>query len=505
MNSESNNPKLDSLREKHSAIRYLSYSFEKEGTNLKLTYAFLLEPGYKFSPKIYIPLEEEYYVKDNISQPLFERMVFLIGMVELISYWKLACSKQISIECGQLSDYELAWWKDLYRNGLGEFYYVNGISPQLDFTISIKNSSILNESTPLASKNSPESLESLEKKGNEESLIALVGGGKDSIVTLEYAKSVFSETETRSRDNRLFALCVNPIPASLEAIQLAGYQNQIIIKRSIDPLLLELNSKGYLNGHTPFSAFLSFVSVLAALLYNVKSVLASNESSASEGNLIYEGLEVNHQYSKSYTYEKVFREYMNYLTTPVQYYSALRPLNEIQIAGLFSQLKKYHQTFRSCNKTQTRESQKSGHAHTWCGACPKCLFTFLTLACFLELDELVHIFGDLIPLKLENKELIRDLLGVGLHKPLECVGTAEEVKAGLLSFYSSLRKNQDMHSETEYVEKELLTNLSKDSGFLQHLSEWNENSFVPENLKEVLKRACRTILNEHSNRIEEAG
>ena len=51
-----------------------------------------------------------------------------LGMVELVSYWKITCSPQVVIEAGSLSEEQILWWKDLYFNGLGEFFYVNKIT-----------------------------------------------------------------------------------------------------------------------------------------------------------------------------------------------------------------------------------------------------------------------------------------------------------------------------------------------------------------------------------------
>ena len=51
-------------------------------------------------------------------------------MVELVSYWKITCSPEVIVEAGVLNDRQILWWKDLYFNGLGEFFYVNDILSQ---------------------------------------------------------------------------------------------------------------------------------------------------------------------------------------------------------------------------------------------------------------------------------------------------------------------------------------------------------------------------------------
>src|SRR5690606_29563358 len=65
----------------------------------------------------------------------------------------------------------------------------------------------------------------------------------------------------------------------------------------------------------------------------------------------------------------------------------------------------------------------------WCGRCPKCLSTFLLLTAFLPYLKVVEVFGSDL---LEDTELVgmmQKLLGLEGHKPLDCVGTTEELRA----------------------------------------------------------------------------
>jgi UDP-N-acetyl-alpha-D-muramoyl-L-alanyl-L-glutamate epimerase len=453
--------KLLEFRKKHPAIRYVNYSYSVEDELLFIRYLFILDPGLEFRPSVVIPCRDA-----GCSHSVLDRMVFLLGMVELISYWKCACPGKVIIECGALDEYEKQWWEHLARNGLGEFFFQNRISPGIDFEIICASVHALN------SRFSPEE----SRVNTSDNALVMVGGGKDSIVTLECVKELYADSEYRAG-----ALCLNPIQASLDAISLAGYQDTLTINRTIDPLLFDLNKAGYLNGHTPFSALLAFAGSIAALSNGYSMILASNESSASEGNVMYEGVEINHQYSKSFEFEKSFREYLEYQHVPVSYFSFLRPLNEIQITGLFSQFRKYHPVFRSCNMTQTLLRKKETNNTSWCGTCPKCVFTFVCLSCFLSLEKLEEIFGDLIVLKAENQDYIQSLLGLKSHKPFECVGTPDEVLAGLQVFLenASLCEVEGLSFIQTCVEeytgksehaKHVLGNL---------LSRWNEVHFLP--------------------------
>ena len=134
------------------------------------------------------------------------------------------------------------------------------------------------------------------------------------------------------------------------------------------------------------------------------------------------GTDINHQYSKSVAFERDFREYVAlHLNDKIQYFSFLRPLNEMQIALLFSKCEAYHEVFRSCNAGSKTDS--------WCGKCPKCLFTWLILSPFLSRQRLTEIFGKDLLIDPELRPIFEELNGTSAVKPFECVGTVEEVRA----------------------------------------------------------------------------
>jgi hypothetical protein len=219
-------------------------------------------------------------------------------------------------------------------------------------------------------------------------------------------------------------MIINPRDASLQTAYKAGFDDQEIFKlnRTIDPELLKLNEMGYLNGHTPFSAMLAFTSLLVAVLSGAGEIALSNESSANEPTI--PGTKINHQYSKSLEFEKDFRWYVeNYITGSIQYYSYLRPLNELQICGLFAEYGDHHGTFRSCNV--------GSKTNSWCGECPKCLFTYIMLSVFLGKDKMIKVFGTDLYAKESLTATLDQLCGFTDEKPFECVGTIDEVNLAI--------------------------------------------------------------------------
>jgi UDP-N-acetylmuramoylalanine--D-glutamate ligase len=243
-----------------------------------------------------------------------------------------------------------------------------------------------------------------------------VGGGKDSVVTLELLKRL-QGTASGAGETECFLLSARQ--ASYDTAIIAGYgpERQVEAFRVFDPQLLRMNREGYLNGHVPYSAILGFTAVVAALLRGRRHIILSNEGSANEPTV--PGTWVNHQYSKSLEYETDFSEYIHrFLTPSVTYFSLLRPWSEARIAMEFACYPAYHKAFRSCNKG-SRENR-------WCCDCPKCLFVFILIAAHAGVAATSAMFGENLLEKESLSSTLDELAGFTPVKPFECVGTVAE-------------------------------------------------------------------------------
>ena len=406
--------KFKQFREQYKKFYYNSYSIKEDNESILIEFEFEIPNLAVFHPTTKILKKQMHFKSLNTIQA--KNMAFHIGLIELISYWKSVCCPQIVIKCGYLSEEQIQWWKKLYFYGLGELFYTNNIKTTFDEFVSIKCEHEKNE------------LLYNSIKEESDGYIVPIGGGKDSVVTLETLKI------DKEKD---YCLIINPKTVTLKCAEIAGMDSNHIIEiyRTIDKKLIELNSQGMINGHTPFSAMLAFTSYLVAYLLSKKYIALSNENSANESNVI--GEKVNHQYSKSFEFEKDFEEYSNkYLKAPVKYFSFLRPLNELQIAKIFSKHEKYHKTFKSCNVGSKEKEWK------WCCNCAKCLFAYTILSPFLYKKKLVDIFGEDM---FENKKLLNtflELTGKGETKPFDCVGTFEEVNFAISKTIENIIKEK---------------------------------------------------------------
>ncbi len=406
MNIRSHQQRYFNLREKHPVFSYKDFYVLHSGTKTEVGFHYEVGNHYTFKPRWFFDFNgQNELFRSSVVDDLF---VFHLGMIEMLSYWKAFCSPRIVIEPFQLSLSQQNWWLKLYRYGLGEFFYTNGIpmpgSELLHFEFSGTSATMPSKSSCLPDYSSRK-------------VLLPVGGGKDSVLSLEILQ-----------DSGYHAVpfVVNPRGATAGVLAAAGSSPGALItlKRQMEPLLLQLNTQGFLNGHTPFSAMLAFASLYVAKQTAIQHIALSNESSANEPTV--PGTSINHQYSKSLQFERDFREYVRQsLDEQLNYFSLLRPLNELQIGAVFSQLTKYHSAFKSCNAASKEDR--------WCGMCSKCLFTYIILAPFIPLQSLSEIFGKELFSDPALKDTLDDLCGLSDAKPFECVGTIDEVNMALVA------------------------------------------------------------------------
>ncbi|MBI3965948.1 MAG: hypothetical protein HY329_09965 [Chloroflexi bacterium] len=454
------------LRARHPRLVYERFSIRRSGADLAVRFQFKLEPDVVFEPALLFPDVDEERL-GSLAPGVLENLIFHIGLIETLSYWKCACPPELVVAAGPLTSDQIEWWRDLYRHGLGEFYYTNDVDFSAPDFVTIQSTGADRfvptvDSGPAADRD-----------------FVLIGGGKDSAVTLQLLKDAGHQLNT---------LLLNPIESALEVTRQAGYGEPVIVRRTIDPTLLRLNAASYLNGHTPFSAYLGFLSIACATLYGYRSLIVSNERSANEGNVEFHGLTVNHQYSKTFRFESSFVDYSRrYLSTRAHYFSMLRPLYELQIAMLFATMPQYFPVCKSCNRNLKLNS--------WCGRCAKCLFVYTMLRPFLATSELVDIFGADLFDREESIPLVAELAGVSKHKPLDCVGTLAETQAALRLGVERVRAaGESLPTVLRWAQESVLDERPESLSEAQALlRSWSPDHLLPEAHERLLRDRVRAL------------
>jgi hypothetical protein len=381
---------------KYRQFVYKRYEFDVDTRHLRLYYGY--DDVLEFCETYHFDFQFVDY-----SEKALERTIELLFFMAGVSYYKLYLAPEIVIRAGQIDQAMADFLSKTYSRGLGEFFYVNQLDPKRVVQFPINSS----ELPPLSITD------------NQGKLIGL-GGGKDSLVSVELMRDQ-PKVATWSLNHRSQ---LEPLVARIEL-------PHFWITREWDQQLVTLNQKGALNGHVPFSAILACVGNIVSILSGYRDVMVSNESSASEPNLKYKGIDINHQYSKSLEFEKDFQiSNKRLFDEGLRYYSFLRPFSELRIAELFAKIgfDKYQGVFSSCN----RAYRHSENVMFWCGECAKCAFVCLILTPFVVPSKLLSIWGGtnlLLESSLDNT--YRQLLGIAGDKPLDCVGEVKEARVAM--------------------------------------------------------------------------
>ena len=397
-------------------FRFLDHAFDAATGEATLAYAF--DDGPRLVETVRFPGAP--FALDGDRAAAVDRALRLLHLIAGVSYYKAAAPPAIAIDGEPIDAATAAFLQSVYENGLGEFAYRNGLQlrGRIRFPVGGPSGPKLPEAAVPALKGHPP----LEATG---SALVAIGGGKDSLVTIEALRALgIPQTVVWVGASPLIAACA--AHTGLPTLQ---------IGRALSPLLFEYNRQGALNGHIPVTAVNSAILAVAALLHGHTHVVFSNERSASYGSRIVDADgrvtdEVNHQWSKGFDFERMFAGHLRSRVDPgLHYWSALRPFSELAVARQFARLDRYDRHFSSCNRNFHILGERP--VNRWCGVCPKCHFVFLALAPFMSKPRLVGIFG---------RNLLDDpaqapgydaLLEFHEHKPFECVGEGRESRAAM--------------------------------------------------------------------------
>ena len=344
------------------AFRFVRCGFDAQTGIAQLAYAF--DDGPELIETVTVPGAP--FALDDARAQAAERALRVLHLVAGVSYYKAAVPGDIRIDGYAIDADTAAFLETVYVNGLGEFAYRNGLN--LHGRIRVPADAPVDAPAPAL--------------GLREHALVAIGGGKDSLVSIEALRAAgVEQTVTWIGGSQLIAACA--AHTGLPTLN---------IGRQLAPQLFEYNRLGAWNGHIPVTAVNSAIMAFAAVLRGVDQVVFSNERSASYGSIIPGTGEVNHQWSKGWAFESAFGDWLQrHVAADLHYYSLLRPLSELAVARQFAKVSRYDAHFSSCNRNFHILGERP--ASRWCGVCPKCHFVFLALAPFMPKPRLVGIIG----------------------------------------------------------------------------------------------------------------
>ncbi|GIE99488.1 hypothetical protein [Paractinoplanes rishiriensis] len=365
-----------------------------EGQTLELTYKI---DSHTFVERFTFPADFDLSQAAPRLSQLYDLLLTLAG----VSYYKAFLPPVVK----GIPEVFAKIARGVYYDGLAEFFFTNRLDPQLpEFAF-----------RPVVDRR----VEHDSYVPRTPGAFVAVGGGKDSVVSLEVL---------RSSGWPVVAFTINPTRYTRRTIEVAQV-DAIFVERKIDKQLLELNQKGALNGHIPVTAINSVAALIAAASYGYRDVVFSNEGSASVPTGTWRGIDVNHQYSKGIDFERLLQRALAATMGPeLRYYSLIRRFSEVRVCQLFANYPQYFNEICSCNRAYTIEKRGLATPPSWCCECEKCAFVFLALAPAMDRQTLIGMFGRNMLADETLTPTFARLLGIGPDFALECVGTSDEAR-----------------------------------------------------------------------------
>lgn len=380
-----------------------------------------------------------------------------------ISYYKSFIPPQLE-HSYKMTSLEADFWNSVYKNGLGEFLFKNKISSNKLAKFSEQDGVVTS---------------AIAQTSWNESVMLGIGGGKDSIIAGELLKEIGINVQG-------FVLATNDNPGQAKAVSDVMEINLNIVKRIIDPQIFEINQiKSSYNGHIPISVIFALIGTLLASSDGSRYVVVANEASASIPQTIWENQNINHQWSKSIEFERLFQDYLRaYISPDLHYFSAIRPLNSVAIAKIFSKYSKYFEVFTSDNSVFKIKSESRTHPR-WNSNSTKSLSSFILLAPWMSDEDLIRTFGQNFLYNSELETMCGALLGENDQVVLDCVGTQDELKA---SVNELLIQNRFSDSKLlNYTKHKQLIKDAKPVSEFMYLSEHAVPSEIAEKLLPIIE------------------
>ncbi|MEL4894423.1 hypothetical protein [Crocosphaera sp. Alani8] len=423
--------------------------------------------NFSFSTKIFYHEVSFSRLINKYSQPLVNRIVAHISLFEGMKLCSLFPRYyDISAIAEYIEKAVLDLFVDIYQGVFGQHWYENNVTDYQQPEIIGSEKLGVSQLGKIL--------------GNNDTILAGCGGGKDSIVAmklLEESKLSFASMQYSHSVYGKADLQHNLISQVLDYASPIEQHKISIYDDFVDFPFFDLyfpQNSGIIAPETPVSIFESLILMLDK---GYHYLCLAHEKSANTGNLFWEEIhrEVNHQWGKSLAAETLLNNFIrDHLLSNFKYFSILQPIYDYRIFNHLSSYPEVLSKIHSCN------IQKP-----WCKKCPKCAYVWLGLMAFFEPKLVDQVFqknlfndDDLIP-------TFEEMLGLSVHTPFECIGEIDESR---LMMKKCLEKGLSGKVIDIFQEK-ILTNSSIDWEKIEHKYNniYTEDHAIPEGIFNSIK------------------
>lgn len=333
---------------------------------------------------------ERRYGRESLERMYFHLMAF--GAIPLAS------ARPTSIAFGPLARFHTSafadLWRAVFRNISAQWRYENNLAgyqgPEFE--------------DPLCA----DDIGPLEIEPGPIDTLSFSGGGKDSLVAMKLLERAGIPFASFAYSHPAYG------PAEPQHA-LIDYLADATAARRRHRLRIEGGiAESHLCAETPAAVMAALPVVLA---HGYRYLAIGHERSADAANLYWKqaGETVNHQWAKSLDAELLMGRYLQTHLADLSYFSLLKPIHDVVIFNLL------HDDLDAIERTHSCNRHKP-----WCRRCPKCAYVWLNYMAWLPQDRVRRMFPDNLFEIPENHRWFRQLMGIGAHKPFECVGEIDE-------------------------------------------------------------------------------
>lgn len=380
-------------------FKFLGYDFDKE--NMTAVFRYQGKDGITFSEKAVFSKEGMI----DYDEKELDEALFLASVILGTSYYKVAPTRKVVLG-RKITKKQAEFFNAIYQEGMSQFAFENQLKrgDLADFT------EYVGDDLEIKPKND---------KRTDDLILALVSGGKDSLLLAEILK------EEKANFRVLYIAGVDGNHPDV----IRDFGEPMVIRRFIDKE--GLKKANGLNGHVPITLINEVLALIQAILIGANKIELGVGREGLEPHAWIDDLPVNHQWSKTEEAQDMLKNYIkSFIDSDISIGSVLDSLTELEIAKEFAEKcwDKYGRRFSSCNLANYRQGADNKQLK-WCGECAKCANSYLLFAPFVPFSEQEDMFGRDLFSDPKLVDTFKGLLGVdGVMKPFECVASVEELR-----------------------------------------------------------------------------
>ncbi|MGI9051571.1 MAG: hypothetical protein ACR2HQ_02790 [Ilumatobacteraceae bacterium] len=264
----------------------------------------------------------------------------------------------------------------------------------------------------------------IELGGDPDRLLLLCGGGKDSLACMQllegagvdYDTFVYSHSVYGPADHQ-HELINRLVSRRRPRAECRGWVVDDAMDAPIARTYPELGIERVVAAETVSSYW---TALPVALQHGSRQVALGVTRSTDEHNLVWPatGERINYLWGMSSEAERLLHDYVRrHLVADLSMFHLLRPIYDLNVFSLLQDALDDVPSTHSCAKRKP-----------WCCRCAKCIYVWMHYVAWLPTETIARCFDTNLFEVVENRTMLRKMLGLESFKPTDCIGTVSEAR-----------------------------------------------------------------------------